>query len=333
MWNAAGSTTTFNGNSVWALAASQLPASATNTDFLTARPTLDDSSLSFVYPPENAPPPSPPPPPPTGVSFSPITSSLAAAQTTSGLAANRPIATAVETGGISGDSFSYTLGGSGAGSFTLSAANNAATLGTGAARATGATDGKVFALTVTATDTTNGTSSPASPLDVVVGSSGGDTVDLAALVGAASTATPTLVYGLGGNDTIDASGMTGALWIVGGAGADVMTGGSGVNDYLYGATSDSTRTAPDILTDFHPASDLIDLTGLSASLSYAGKLPAKYGTSNQVLPAHSIGWQVSGGNTFVYVNTSSSREAVGSANMKIELQGNIALSSGNFLHH
>jgi hypothetical protein len=87
--------------------------------------------------------------------------------------------------------------------------------------------------------------------------------------------------------------------------------------------------------------DLIDLTGLGTSLSYAGSLPATdttgrgehLVTSDRVLPAHSIGWQASGGNTFVYVNTSSSREAVGSANMKIELQGNIALSGGNFLHH
>jgi len=80
---------------------------------------------------------------------------------------------------------------------------------------------------------------------------------------------------------------------------------------------------------------------LGTSLSYAGSLPTtkttghgKHAvTTNQVLPAHSIGWQAGGGNTFVYVNTTSSAEAVGAANMEIELHGSVALSSSNFLHH
>jgi hypothetical protein len=334
----------FDNNQVWGLTESQLagggPPDESGTVFLPSRPSVDTSSLVFDIGGGSG-GGTPPPAAPTGAAFSPLTNSLAAAQATGGLAANTSIATAVETGGTSGDSYSYALGGSGAGAFTLTTANNAATLATGAAGDTGASGGRVFALTITATDTSNGTSSPASPLDVVVGSSGGDTVDLATLVGAASMATPTFVYGLGGKDVIDGAGMTSTLWIVGGAGADVMTGGSGVNDYLYGATRDSTPAAPDIITDFHAASDLIDLTGLGTALSYAGSLPTTTTTgqgkhtvtSNQVLPAHSIGWQASGGNTFVYVNTSASREAVGSANMKIELQGSIAVSSGNFLHH
>ncbi len=290
----------------------------------------------------SVPPPPPPPPPtaPTGVATNAVTQSLATMQSGSGLPANTRLSTVKEVGGTSGDSYSYTLGGGGAGSFTLTSSNNIGTLSTGSAGVAGATNGAVFALTVTANDTTNGMSSPASPLDVVVGSSGNDTINLATLLGAGSTATPSFVFGQGGNDTINGTGMTSKLWIDGGAGADVMTGGSGANVYLYGAVSDSTPTSMDVITNFH-ASDLIDLTGLGISLSNAGSLPATIttghgknaSTTNQVLGAHAFGWQASNGNTLVYVNTGSASEALGAANMKVELQGSIALTSANFLHN
>jgi Ca2+-binding RTX toxin-like protein len=90
----------------------------------------------------------------------------------------------------------------------------------------GKQNGKLYALKLTANDTTTGASSPASPLDVVVGSSSTDIVSLATLVGSAKTATPTFIYGLAGKDTINGTGMTGELWFAGGAGADKITGGS-----------------------------------------------------------------------------------------------------------
>jgi hypothetical protein len=89
-------------------------------------------------------------------------------------------------------------------------------------------------------------------------------------------------------------------------GADRMTGGSGVNTYEYGATGVSTPSAPDVITNFHGAMDVIDLRGIDAKLSYAGAL-----STTDALAARSFGWQVSGGNTFVYVNTSLAGEAVG----------------------
>jgi Ca2+-binding RTX toxin-like protein len=167
----------------------------------------------------------------------------------------------------------------------------------------------------------------ASPFDVVVGSSGSDTVSLATL-GSLATATPTFVYGLAGKDTINGTGMTGELWFVGGKGADTMTGGSGVNDYLYGATSDSTAHKMDIIANFDVTKDLIDLTGIGGSaLAYAGQIT---GTK---LAAHSVGWKPIGGNTFVYVNTSGSSESITGTNMKIELLGSLSLTSSNILHH
>jgi hypothetical protein len=274
--------------------------------------------------------PPPPPPPlsiPTGVSISLVTGSLATAQSTNSLAGGSKLATIAQVGGASGDTYTYSLGGSGAAAFTLSNANNAATLAAGAAGVAGSANGRLYALTLTAKDATAGTSSPGSPLDVVVGSSGGDTVQLAALVGAIGSAAPTLIYGLGGSDTINGTGMTGRLWITSGMGADEMTGGSGPNTYIYATASDSTAVSMDVITNFTASKDRLDLTGLGTALKYAGQI------GGSRLPSHSVGWQVSGSNTYVYANTSSSNERLSAANMKIDLQGVVSLASNNILHH
>ena len=263
---------------------------------------------------------------PTGVSIAASPSGLAAAQGSGGLSANVALAQIGQVGGYSGDSFTYTLGGTGASAFALTTSGNIGTLAAGAAGAAGATNGQLYALTLTATDTTTGNASPAQALDVVVGGSGADTVSVATLSGALGVATPTFVYGLAGNDVLNGSGMTGKLWLDGGAGADTMTGGSGPNTYLYGATGDSTPSAMDIITNFHAAADQIDLRGLGITLKYDGKI------KSASVAADSIGWQNSGGNTFVYVNTSTGTESTSATNMKIELQGGVSLSSGNFLH-
>ena len=55
-------------------------------------------------------------------------------------------------------------------------------------------------------------------------------------------------------------------------------------------------------------------------------------TTATSIAAHAAEWQTSGANTFLYVNTSNRSETLSSANMKIELQGAIALTSGNISH-
>ena len=122
--------------------------------------------------------------------------------------------------------------------------------------------------------------------------------------------------------------MTGNLWISGGQGADTMTGGSGVNDYLYSATSDSTSKSMDFITNFHAAVDLLDFTGLGSKFGPVVALAA----SATTLTGNSIGWQTSGGKTFVYVNTGGNNQALTSSNMMIELQGVVPLSATNFAH-
>jgi hypothetical protein len=82
----------------------------------------------------------------------------------------------------------------------------------------------------------------------------------------------------------------------------------------------------DVITNFHAATDAIDLTGLGVALKYAGKLkPDNIG-------GNSLGWQASGGNTFVYVNNPGGTEKLAAADIKIELPGAPSLASGNFAH-
>lgn len=263
---------------------------------------------------------------PTGVAISPATRSIASSQSSADLVANSPLATLTQIGGSGLDSYNYTLAGAGAAAFRLSTAGNTGPLSTGPTGVTGGVNGRAYGLTLSATDLNSGLSSAPAALDVLVGSGGADTVSVAALVGSGSTATPSFIYGLAGADQLNATGMTSKLWIVGGAGADTMTGGSGVNDYLYGASSDSTGAATDVITNFHTAADVIDLTGLGTALRYGGRI------ATSSLAADSVAWQVSGGNTFVYVNTGTSAESLSGADMRIQLRGGISLTSGNILH-
>ena len=277
------------------------------------------------------PPPAPAPivPPPGAVAIAAVTASLATAQGGSRLTANTALATLKAVGGVAGDPIVYQLSGTGAGSFKLTAnANNTATLSAGPAGVSGQSNGAAYALTLRATDMSTGLSSTSSTFDVVVGGNNGDVVAIATLVGAASKAAPTFIYGLTGNDTLNATGMTGKLWFDGGAGADIMTGGSGPNAYLYGAASDSTASAMDVIVNFTTNKDFIDLTGIgSTPLTFAGQV------IGNKLTAGTIGFQTSGGNTYVYVNTSGTAESLTATNMKIDLKGSLVIGANNVLHN
>ncbi len=261
----------------------------------------------------------------SGIGITAATAPLVTAASGDGLAGNLAMANLMQQGGAAAHSYSYALSGSSA--FQVANAVGVPVISTTSAGAAGAAGGLLSQLSVTATDTTaTGSPSVSAPLDIVVGISAADAITLSAL--GANPATPTFIYGLAGNDTINAGTMNGPLWFIGGAGADTLTGGTGINHYLYGAAADSSPTAMDVITNFNAASDLIDLTGLQARLSDAGALAGTAST----LAANSLGWQVSGGNTFVYVNTSGAPENLSATDMKIQLNGQVALNTGNVLH-
>jgi hypothetical protein len=335
LWNASGiAVASFTNNAVYGFDGISLVSGQANqsgTILLGARPALDQSapySVGTVPPPVMPPPPVAPPL--TGVSISPEARSLAGAQGGDGLNGNSALASVGQIGGPTGDSYSYSLAGTDATSFILATTSNKGMLSTGAATVPGAINGRLHALTVTATDLTSGSTSSATLLDVVIGAKSNDTISGSTLSGALRLDTPTFIYGLGGNDRIDGTGMSGPLWFIGGAGGDKMTGGSGVNAYLYGTASESTSSNMDIIANFHASVDKIDLRGLGLALNYVGQLTGL--ASKTGLAAHSVGWQTSGGNTFIYANTSGKGEGLVSANMKIELQGVVTLSGADIVH-
>ena len=91
---------------------------------------------------------------------------------------------------------------------------------------------------------------------------------------AASAAMPGVTKtGTAGRDVI--VGTNGDDIIVGGIGSDTLTGGAGGDKFVYA----SLRDAGDVITDFTPYADTIDLTGLLAGI---GASPATAYASGQV---------------------------------------------------
>jgi hypothetical protein len=263
----------------------------------------------------------------TGMAVAAATGALNGDQTASGLGANAVLASVAQVGGASTDAYTYTLSGADASAFTLTTSANTAVVTVGGSALAGAPEGKLYSLTVTSTDKTDEQAGAAGMIGLVVASGAGDTVNVAALTQALGADTPTFVYGLGGDDILNGAGMTGRLFLAGGTGADIMTGGSGTNDYLFGSVADSTRNVLDIITNFDAGRDVIDLTGLGTKLSYAGQLPAGAG-----LGAQSIGWQQSGGDTVIYVDTTRGAQSLARASMEIKLTGLLAPTAANFAH-
>ena len=261
---------------------------------------------------------------PTGMTTNVSTKTLTAAQGTGWLNAGAVLANFYPVDRYSWDSFSFALGGASAAKFTLTTTNNQATLAVGSSTL-GSPTGAVYHLTLTITDTTLGTHSAALPLTVVVGNVSANSLNLATLLGTTGKG-PVFVYGLSGNDSITAAGLSQPVYFLGGAGADTMTGGSGANDYLYSAASDSTPAAMDVITNFNPTTDKIDFTGLGIKLTDVGLI------TGTTLGVHSTGWLTSGGNTYVVVNTGTTTEKLSAAQIQIELTGTPAITSANIAH-
>ena len=84
----------------------------------------------------------------------------------------------------------------------------------------------------------------------------------------------------------------------------------------------------DIITNFHATTDMLDFTGLGSKFTSVGALAA----SATSIAGGAIGWQTSGGNMFIYANTSGNSQALTAAAMKIELLGTVGLTGNNFVH-
>lgn len=99
------------------------------------------------------------------------------------------------------------------------------------------------------------------------------------------------IAGSSGRDVL--VGTPGDDRITGGPGADTLTGGGGNNVFVYL----SLRDAGDVITDFKPGHDRIDLTALLASI---GATPASAATRGVVR------WTASGNDTLLQIDTDGS---------------------------
>ncbi|MFN3278772.1 MAG: M10 family metallopeptidase C-terminal domain-containing protein [Paracoccus hibiscisoli] len=112
-------------------------------------------------------------------------------------------------------------------------------------------------------------------------------------------------------------GGMGADTLVGGPGADVMTGGPGRDVFRFLSFQDSLPQQSDLITDFTPDDDRLDLRALN--LSYVG-------TGGHSGP-RSVRWEHVDGQTHVLVDINGDRQA----DMLIRLQGRLSLDGDDFL--
>ena len=107
-----------------------------------------------------------------------------------------------------------------------------------------------------------------------------------------------------------------------------MTGGTGTNTYLYAAAGElhANRLRHHRQLQSDPRQDRPDRHRNNRAI-----VPDNP-SLNHCCCSIGSGWRQSGGNTFVYVNTTASSKSLGSANMEIELNHSISLTAANFLH-
>ena len=136
------------------------------------------------------------------------------------------------------------------------------------------------------------------------------------------------IFGDAGNNTLD--GQAGNDVIQGRGGADTLIGGAASDQFVFAAVSDSTVANHDTISDFVHGTDIIDTSAISGVTSVQGLL-----SGSAQVAAHSIGWIQSGANTIVYVNSSTTAQNQGSADMEIVLTNVTAntLTSQDFLFH
>ena len=134
--------------------------------------------------------------------------------------------------------------------------------------------------------------------------------------------------GRAGNDTLD--GGAGNDVLIGGAGADTLTGGSGNDIFKYLSESESGTTAStwDVITDFVPGQDQIDLSAIDADSLRAGNqafTTLNIGSTNTFTAPGQLWYDTAHG--ILYGNTNSDP----SPEFAIQLVGTPHLAAGDII--
>ena len=127
-----------------------------------------------------------------------------------------------------------------------------------------------------------------------------------------------------GNDIVDGGwgndrlfGQQGNDTMVGGLGADSMAGGLGADTFRFFSAADSSLAAPDLIVDFDPDRDVIDLRALD--VDYVGRGPLAGDAA--------VRWDHANGMTRVLVDVDGDRLP----DMLIRLSGRLQLDADSFL--
>lgn len=124
------------------------------------------------------------------------------------------------------------------------------------------------------------------------------------------------LFGQLGRDRL--AGGPGPDLMAGGPGPDILTGGGGDDIFRYLSASDSRPgSSADLITDFRPGSDHLDLSALD--LRYVGR--------QDFSDDHQVRWERGGGETRVFVDI----DGDGVADMLIRLDGMLRLDGDDFL--
>ena len=145
--------------------------------------------------------------------------------------------------------------------------------------------------------------------DIVLGGEGGD-----------------LLGGGGGNDEL--IGNAGGDTLDGGRGRDFLTGDSGADVFDFNNIRDSRNgSARDVITDFSQNNDVIDLSGVDADATLAGKQGFDFIGAADFTAAGQLNFAYSNGNTII----SGSTDGDANAEFQIVLEGRFTLAQTDFI--
>jgi hypothetical protein len=111
------------------------------------------------------------------------------------------------------------------------------------------------------------------------------------------------LLGAAGNDTL--GGAESGDFLVGGNGADQLTGGTGADQFIYSAVGETgtTLSTQDRVLDFEHGVDRLELSAIDANAGVAGNQAFSFITGVQFTAAGQAMFELSGGDTFVRLNT------------------------------
>jgi serralysin len=111
------------------------------------------------------------------------------------------------------------------------------------------------------------------------------------------------------------------------AGKDTMTGGGGRDTWDFNEVADSPPGATrDLVTDFAPGQDVLDLAGIDADATVPGNQSFRWVAKAILNGAAQLGYFVSGGMTIVRAST----DADAAPEVEIQLTGAKTLTEGDF---